>query len=94
LRAVENLFQQERLLSFAPSVEKTAQSSGACRGGASFDCHAQNINPLTNVAADISATRRNNIQDFSFWQEKNDEEARKINVTSGFSPGTELASTK
>src|SRR5271166_4489257 len=38
LYATENLFQQERLLSFAQSVEKTAQSCGACRGGASFDC--------------------------------------------------------
>jgi hypothetical protein len=42
--AVEHSVQQERLLSSAPWVEKTAQSSGACRGGASFDCHAQNIN--------------------------------------------------
>jgi hypothetical protein len=45
LRVVKNLFQQERLLSSAPWWEKTAQSSGACRGGASFDCNAQNINP-------------------------------------------------
>ena len=45
LRAVKNLFQQERLLSLAPWWEKTAQSSGACRGGASFDCNPQNINP-------------------------------------------------
>jgi hypothetical protein len=35
----------ERLLSFAPRGEKAAQSSGACRGGDSFDYNPQNINP-------------------------------------------------
>jgi hypothetical protein len=43
--ALENLVQQERLLSSAPSMKKTARSSGACRDGASFDCNPQNINP-------------------------------------------------
>jgi hypothetical protein len=45
LLAIDKLFKQEWLLSFAPPVEKAAQSSGACRGGASFDCDKQNINP-------------------------------------------------
>jgi hypothetical protein len=72
LHAAENLVQQERPLSSAPSVKKTAQSSGACRGGASFDNNAQKPQPkLTNAVADISSTSRNNIQEFSFWQEKN-----------------------
>src|SRR5579864_581566 len=38
----------------------------------------------TNIAADISATSRNNIQEFSFWQEKNAEEVKELNVTHGF----------
>jgi len=38
----------------------------------------------TTIAADISATRRNNIQDFSFWQEKNFVEVKRFNVTPGF----------
>jgi hypothetical protein len=37
-----------------------------------------------NIAADISATSRNNIQEFSFWQEKNAEEVKELNVTRGF----------
>jgi len=35
-------------------------------------------------AADISATSRNNIQEFSFWQEKNYAEVKRLNVTRGF----------
>jgi hypothetical protein len=70
--AAENLVQQERPLSSAPSVKKTAQSSGARHDVASFDNNAQKPQPkLTNVVADISSTSRNNIQEFSFWQEKN-----------------------
>jgi hypothetical protein len=42
-----------------------------------------------NIAADISATSRNNIQEFSFWQEKNAEEVKELNVTHGFSGRTE-----
>jgi hypothetical protein len=38
----------------------------------------------TNITADISATRRNNIQDFPFWQEKNFVEVKRLNVTCGF----------
>jgi hypothetical protein len=45
LAAIETRVQQERLLSFAPPMKKTARSSGACRDGASFDCDVQNINP-------------------------------------------------
>jgi hypothetical protein len=41
------LGQKERPLSFAPSLEMAAQSSGACRGGASCGCNSQHIN-LTN----------------------------------------------
>jgi len=72
LRTAEHTGQQERLLSFTPSIEKAAQSSGACRGGASFDCNTQNINlKRMSITAKVSATRRNNIDEFSFWQEKN-----------------------
>jgi hypothetical protein len=39
---------------------------------------------LTDIAADISATRRNNIHDFPFWQEKNFVEVKRLNVTPGF----------
>ena len=38
-----------------------------------------------NITADISAMSRNNIQEFSFWQEKNEDSMKKINVTRGFS---------
>jgi hypothetical protein len=37
-----------------------------------------------NVVAEVSATSRNNIQEFSFWQEKN-EDVKRFNVTHGFS---------
>jgi hypothetical protein len=69
--ALENLVQQERLLSSAPPMKKTARSSGACRDGASFDCDAQNINPNQLRCCRHSGNGRNNIQEFSFWQEKN-----------------------
>src|SRR5271167_1908905 len=39
---------------------------------------------LASIAVDISATRRNNIHDFSFWQEKNFVEVKRLNVTGGF----------
>jgi hypothetical protein len=48
--------QQERLLSFAPSKEKSAQSSGACRGSASFDCDIQHINLTNEHCCRVSTT--------------------------------------
>jgi hypothetical protein len=85
LACLENSVQQERLLSSASSVEKTAQSSGARRWCREFrpQCPKHQPKPM-NVAVDISATSRNNIQEFSFWQEKNDEEVKELNVTRSF----------
>src|SRR5713226_666248 len=45
IKAPLEVTQQERLLSFAPSGESTAQSSGAHRGCASFDCETRNNQP-------------------------------------------------
>jgi hypothetical protein len=52
-------------------IEKVARSSEACRGGASFDYNIQNINPANERRCRYSGNGRNNIQEFSFWQEKN-----------------------
>jgi hypothetical protein len=91
LRTVENLVQQERLLSSALSVKKTAQSSGACRGGASFDCMHKTSTQTNERRCRYFGNGRNNIQEFSFWQEKNDEEVKRLNVTHGFfSQGGEI----
>jgi hypothetical protein len=68
----------ERLLSFAPWKEKAAQSSGACRGGDSFDYNPQNINPNQSTCCRPFGNGRNNIQEFQFWQEKNAKELGEV----------------
>jgi hypothetical protein len=45
LAAYENSHPAKKAPEFCAGAEKWAQSSGACRGGASFDCNIQNINP-------------------------------------------------
>jgi hypothetical protein len=78
------LLQQERLLSFAPWEERTAQSSGACRGGARFRLQSTEHQPKpVSVVAEVSVTSRNNIQEFSFWQEEL-KKMKRFNMTHGF----------
>jgi hypothetical protein len=67
--------------------ESTAQSSGACHGGADCDGRTHNINPKTIDLVSYTLLQRaqNNIQEPHFWQEKNLQlEMRLLNVTPGF----------
>jgi hypothetical protein len=74
--SVENFVPARKAPEFC-AVEKAAQSSGACRDGARCRLQSTEHQPKRmNVAADLSATSTNNIQEFCFWQEKNDKEMK------------------
>jgi hypothetical protein len=53
--------------------ESTAQSSGACRGGADCDGRTRNINlkRFKPIAYTFRQRAQNNIHEPHFWQEKN-----------------------
>jgi hypothetical protein len=71
LHAIENLIQQERLLSFAPWWRKRHEAPEPVVVARVSTTICKTSTQTNERRCRHSGNGRNNIQEFSFWQEKN-----------------------